>query len=87
MKRKTFGAEAETGASDIDVRSVRLERGLTQQAFASKFGFTIGTVRDWEQGRKHPDRAARVLLAVIQSAPEAVAKAVANAGEAISGKR
>lgn len=62
----------------LAVRSVRRSRGLTQQAFADKFGFTVGAVRDWEQGRKRPDRAARVLLAIIQSAPEVVADAVAR---------
>ncbi len=73
--------KAATDVFDIDVRSVRRGRGLTQQAFADKFGFTVGAVRDWEQGRKRPDRAARILLAVILSAPEAVANAVANVGE------
>ncbi|WP_366863864.1 helix-turn-helix domain-containing protein [uncultured Roseibium sp.] len=65
-------------APALAVRSVRRSRGLTQQAFADKFGFTVGAVRDWEQGRKRPDRAARVLLAIIQSAPEVVADAVAR---------
>ena len=69
-----------TEAPSIDVRSVRVQRGLTQEAFADTFGFSIGAVRDWEQGRKRPDRAARVLLAVIQTAPEVVADAVALAG-------
>jgi putative transcriptional regulator len=62
----------------VDVRSVRRKRGLTQQAFADTYGFTVGAVRDWEQGRKCPDRAAQVLLAVIQTAPEVVADAVAQ---------
>jgi len=34
-----------TKMQDIDVRSVRRERGLTQKAFADTFGFTIGAVR------------------------------------------
>lgn len=62
--------------SGFDVQEVRREIGLTQQAFAQTFGFTIGALRDWEQGRKKPDRAARVLLAVIRSAPEVVSTAV-----------
>jgi putative transcriptional regulator len=64
----------------VDVRKVRRNSGLTQQAFAETFGFTVGAVRDWEQGRKIPDRAARVLLAVIQAAPEAVSSAVTGLG-------
>lgn len=65
-----------TNTQCIDVRSVRRARGLTQQAFAQTFGFTVGAVRDWEQGRKQPDRAARTLLSVILLAPDAVAEAV-----------
>ncbi len=64
----------------LDARAVRLARGMTQQTFADTFGFTLGALRDWEQGRKRPERSARILLAVIQAAPEAVAAAVAKAG-------
>ena len=79
-KQRSPALKAAIG-THIDVRSVRRDRGLTQQAFADTFGFTVGAVRDWEQGRKRPDRTARVLLAVIQSAPEAVAIAVAAVGQ------
>jgi len=65
-----------TAAQAVDVRKVRKDSGLTQQAFAKTFGFTVGAIRDWEQGRKQPDRAARVLLAVIRAAPGAVSSAV-----------
>jgi putative transcriptional regulator len=33
-------------------------------------------VRDWEQKRRNPDRAARTLLLVIESNPEAVERAL-----------
>ena len=78
MCQAVIAANAAAGAPTMDVRSVRRKRGLTQQAFADTFGFTVGAVRDWEQGRKRPDRAARVLLAVIQTSPEVVADAVAR---------
>jgi putative transcriptional regulator len=61
----------------FDVRSVRQECGMTQKAFADTFGFTVAAVRDWEQGRRQPDRAARILLAVIQSSPRVAADAAA----------
>jgi len=32
----------------------------------------------WEQGRRRPDRAARVLLAVIAKEPQAVLRAIAS---------
>lgn len=78
MSGKAHRMNAAAGAWSTDVRSVRRERGLTQQAFADTFGFTLGAVRDWEQGRKRPDRAARVLLAVIRTAPELVASAAVD---------
>lgn len=59
-----------------DVRAVRGRLGLTQPAFAERFGLSVGSVRDWEQGRVVPDGAARVLLRVIERNPDAVARAV-----------
>ena len=56
----------------VDVRSIRKHRGQTQDAFARTYGFSVGAVRDWEQGRRQPERAARILLAMIAHAPEAV---------------
>jgi putative transcriptional regulator len=57
---------------EVDVRKVRLQMGLSQAEFATKFGFTPATLRNWEQGRSHPDAPTRVLLAVIAKHPEAV---------------
>jgi putative transcriptional regulator len=60
-----------------DVRAIRARLGLSQAAFAARFGLPVGTVRDWEQGRAMPDQAARVLLRVIAKEPEAVQRALA----------
>jgi len=38
----------------------------------TKFGFPPATLRNWEQGRSHPDTPTRVLLAVIAKHPDAV---------------
>jgi putative transcriptional regulator len=53
--------------------------GLTRAAFAERFGLAVAAVRDWEQGLRRPDPAARVLLLVIARSPETVAQAVAEA--------
>jgi putative transcriptional regulator len=58
------------------VKAVRGRLGLSQPDFARRFGLSIGTVRDWEQGRRMPEGAARVLLRVIEREPDAVARAV-----------
>ena len=63
-------------ASDVDVMRIRKDKGLTRQAFAKRFGLQLGTVRDWEQHKRRPDGAARVLLTVIDKEPEAVARAL-----------
>jgi putative transcriptional regulator len=66
-------------SGDIDVRAVRERLGLTRPAFAQRFGLAVAAVRDWEQGLRRPDPAARVLLMVIARSPETVAQAVAEA--------
>jgi putative transcriptional regulator len=49
---------------------------MSQPEFALRFGFSLGTLRQWEQGRRLPDGPARVLLTVISHQPEAVKKAL-----------
>ncbi len=62
-----------------DVRAIRQKLGLSQSKFATRFGFTAATVRNWEQGRTQPDGPARVLLAVIAHHPDAVEDALRKA--------
>lgn len=56
----------------IDVRSLRQDLGLTQQAFADAFGFSVAAVRHWEQGKRHPERSAEILLRLIATNPDLV---------------
>ena len=56
-----------------NVKKLRERLGLTQEAFAAAYRIPIGTLRDWEQGRKRPDAPARAYLTVIARNPEAVA--------------
>ncbi|WP_296581679.1 helix-turn-helix domain-containing protein [Xanthobacter sp.] len=65
--------------ADIDVKAIRRHLGLSQAAFAARFGFSPGAVRDWEQARKRPDPSTRVLLKVIEREPDAVARALSAA--------
>lgn len=62
--------------ADIDVKAIRKSLGLSQTAFAARFGFSSGSVRDWEQARKQPDLSTRVLLRVIEREPAAVERAI-----------
>ena len=61
-----------------NVGLLRRKLGLSQSEFASKFGFSVRTVQEWEQGRALPDRPARILLRVIEKSPKTVERAVAD---------
>jgi putative transcriptional regulator len=58
------------------VSIIRRAFRLSQEEFAARFHIPIGTLRDWEQGRKEPDAAAKAYLRVIASEPETVRKAL-----------
>jgi putative transcriptional regulator len=62
-----------------NVKRLRERLGLTQDAFAAAYRIPIGTLRDWEQGRKRPDAPARAYLTVIARNPEAVASFLGEA--------
>jgi putative transcriptional regulator len=49
---------------------------MTQQEFAVSFGFSVNTVRHWEQGRRVPEGPTRAYLLVIDREPKAVQKAL-----------
>lgn len=57
--------------------AIRRRLKLSRRNFAERFGLDTRAVQDWEQGRRVPDRAARVLLTVIDRDPEAVRRALA----------
>jgi putative transcriptional regulator len=61
----------------VNVEDISQKTGLTQAAFARRFGFTAAAVRDWKQGRRQPEQAARVLLLLIAHNPDAVTEALA----------
>ena len=63
----------------IDVKAIRTRLGLSQIAFAQRFGFSVQSIRNWEQGVRQPEGPARAYLIVIERAPEAVAKALSAA--------
>jgi putative transcriptional regulator len=57
-------------------RVIRRAMGMSQEEFATRFHIPLGTLRDWEQGRKDPDAAARAYLIVIGRNPSAVTEAL-----------
>jgi len=57
-------------------KEIRRRLNMTQEQFAARFDMALGTLRDWEQGVRTPDRTARTLLRVIDRNPEAVIQAL-----------
>jgi putative transcriptional regulator len=60
----------------ISAREVRLQLKLSQPEFADRFGISLPTLREWEQGKKHPSGPAQTLLILISRIPDAVADAI-----------
>lgn len=60
----------------IDVKAIRAKLDMTQEEFAGSFGFSVNTLRHWEQGSRQPEGPTRAYLLVIDRAPQAVQKAL-----------
>jgi putative transcriptional regulator len=50
--------------------------GLTQEEFSRQFEISLGTLKDWEERRRHLDRTAVAYLTVIEKNPDAVRQAL-----------
>jgi len=59
-----------------DVRALRERLGLSQEEFAQRYMLSPRTIPDWEQHRREPSDAARVLLFAISRNHKAVEKAL-----------
>jgi len=66
-----------------NAKQIRRSLMLTQEAFAQTFHIPIGTLRDWEQHRTEPDKAAQNFLKVISVAPDAVKQALSEFSEPV----
>ena len=63
-------------APQVDVRKLRARMGLSQTKFAAKFGFSLDSIQNWEQGHRRPEGPARTLLVVIEKNAKAVEEAL-----------
>jgi putative transcriptional regulator len=64
--------------SPDDVRAIRQKLGLSQEQFAGRYGFSVETIRNYEQGHRRPTGPARVLRRVIAGEPDAVTRALSR---------
>jgi len=63
-------------ATPRGIRAIRRRLGLSQKQFAVRYGFSVETIRNYEQGHRQPTGPARVLLQVIAREPDAVTRAL-----------
>ncbi len=54
------------------IRSIRRKVARTAAEFERRFGIPAATLNNWEQGRRIPDPAARLLLKMIEADPDSV---------------
>ncbi len=62
----------------MDIKRIRAQAGMTQEAFAMAFGISVSTLRHWERGDRSPAGPALVLLNVMDKEPTAVLRALAR---------
>ena len=62
----------------VDVKAIRQGLGLSQASFSARFGLSLHTLRNWEQGKRMPDPAARAYLKVIEQAPDVVTEVLSG---------
>lgn len=62
----------------LQVKEIRKATGLTQARFAALIDVQLGTLRNWEQGRRDPTGPAKALLKAIHNDPVNVLNALAN---------
>ena len=55
-----------------DVSAIREKYDMTQLEFSSLLGISIGTLRNWEQGRRKTQGPAKVLLKIAEKRPDAI---------------
>lgn len=62
--------------SPMDIKAIRQKLDKSQREFALMIGVSVGTLQNWEQGRRKPVGPARALLRVASQSPEAFREAL-----------
>jgi putative transcriptional regulator len=61
-----------------DVQAIRLKLRMSQKAFAETYRIPLPTLKNWEQGRRHPDAPAAAYLLAISRIPAELGAALAQ---------
>lgn len=60
----------------MEVKNIRGNLKISQPQFANMIGISVGTLRNWEQGRTYPEGPAIILLKLVEEEPEFVYKTI-----------
>jgi putative transcriptional regulator len=69
LRKRLMLGQFESGE---DISALRRFVGLTQTQFARAMGISVHTLRNWEQGRRHPDGPAVALLRIAARHPRII---------------
>ena len=69
LRKRLMRGQFETGE---DISALRRFVGLTQTQFAQAMGISVHALRNWEQGRRHPDGPAIALLRIAARHPRII---------------
>ncbi|MEX0685845.1 MAG: NadS family protein [Balneolales bacterium] len=78
IKKGELHASRRTIISEPDVVQIRKKYKMNQQEFAALLGISIGTLRNWEQGRRKPQGPAKVLLKIAEQKPKAILESLSS---------
>jgi putative transcriptional regulator len=73
----TSGVRVQT-VEITDVRAIRRKLNMSQQVFADTYRIPLPTLKNWEQGRRHPDAPAAAYLLAISRRPAEISAALAQ---------
>lgn len=76
IRRKEMRPRRVTTFKPANIKRIRDTLGKSQTEFAMMIGVSVGTLRNWEQGRRTPEGPAQALLRVAARNPQAVADAL-----------
>jgi len=76
--KKTATRVSRVKVPSVNVARARKKTGLSQVAFSNLIGVSVGTLRNWEQGRRTPEGPAKVLIALVDKRPTIVIESLSN---------